>query len=113
MDCRLASLTQPVVGSLKIPYSRDSIMLARLGKVVTANGMLTMTQTFDAPLNQEVTEKIPEGFRPAPSLGAVITATVPGMPGFYLWGNSYGTLYLTGKITTRQAVTFQGAWIAA
>lgn len=102
-----------MVGSLKIPYSTESIKLSRLGKVVTANGMLTMTQTFDAPLNHEVNEKIPEGFRPAPSLGALITATVPGMPGFYLWGNSYDTLYLTGKITVQQAVAFQGAWIAA
>lgn len=107
------SLTQPVAGSLKIPYSTESIKLSRLGKVVTANGMLTMTQTFDAPLNQKVNETIPEGFRPAPSFGALITGTVPGMPGFYLWGNSEGSLYLTGKITVQQAVAFQGAWIAA
>lgn len=102
-----------MIGSLKIPYSTDSIKLTRLGKVVTANGMLTMTQTFDAPLNQKINETIPEGFRPAPSFGALITGTVPDMPGFYLYGNSEGSLYLTGKVTIRQAVAFQGAWIAA
>ena len=96
---------------MPVPYSSSSIRLDRVGDVVTASGIISVTSNFSGVTNQKVNEKVPDGFRPV-SAGTILMAGNNGQ----VWNircNSDGECWLSGAAAIGYQYAVAGAWVSA
>lgn len=96
---------------MPVPYSNSTIRLDRVGDVVTASGIISVTSTFSNVTNQKVNETVPDGFRPV-SAGTILTAGNNGQ----VWNircGSDGKCYLSGSASIGYMYAILGGWVAS
>ena len=95
--------------TMPVPYSDSTIRLDRVGDVVTASGIISVTSNFNGVTNQKVNETVPDGFRPV-SAGTILMAGNNGQ----LWNircNSDGECWLSGSAAIGYQYAVLGSWI--
>lgn len=96
---------------MAVPYSSSTIRLDRVGGVVTASGIISVTSNFSGITNQKVNEKVPDGFRPV-SAGTILMAGNNGQ----LWNircNSEGECWLSGSAAIGYQYAVASAWVSS
>ena len=97
--------------TMPVPWSDSTIRLDRVGGVVTASGIISVTSNFSGVTNQKVNETVPDGFRPV-SAGTILMAGNNGQ----LWNircNSDGECWLSGSAAIGYQYAVLGSWVSA